>query len=72
MTDDRLGREIEAIQRRVHALEISNASSEADRRHFDKRFDKLESNLSRLGWLVLGGLAAALVKFIAEGGLNAP
>ena len=37
--------------------------------HIDKRFDKLDGNISKLGWLIGAGIASAFVSFLLNGGL---
>ena len=63
--------------RRLSALEKAQQEMKSDMRvarvqqeHIDKRFDKLDANMSKLGWLVAAGLVGGVMSFILGGGLT--
>lgn len=69
---------VETLEGRLHAIEVSQARSENDRQHMDARFDRIErqiekqqGNISRLVWLLIIGIATAVLNFIVRGGLAA-
>ncbi|MBK0022076.1 hypothetical protein IAE29_12155 [Ochrobactrum sp. S46] len=66
---------LEAWQRQS---EIADARTDEKWKNVDRRFDNLETQirnvngvLTRIMWIVLGGILAAAVTFVVSGGLKA-
>lgn len=73
----RLERGHESLEQKVQTLQIEMAQMKENRGYIENRFDRLEKQIaetrgliSRLAWLVIGGIIAALIKFVLDGGLN--
>lgn len=61
--------ELEKWQRQT---EIADARLDVKFSEMDGKLNKIEGTLSRIMWLVVGGLIMGAVGFILKGGLNLP
>lgn len=71
-TDDRMSRDFELLRDRVVILERQQAVREESMKSVDARLLHIENILSRLTWLVIGGIIAAAMAFMIGGGFNVP
>lgn len=59
-----------SVERRLHAIETSNAVDEVHRVNVDKRLSSIEDTLKWLVRLVIGALILAAVGFALNGGFQ--
>ena len=60
----------ERMRERVHQIELDYTILKERAKTQEKRTDKIESNLSRVVWLVLTTIIAGTMTFIISGGFN--
>ena len=80
LTADRVGKleaDVHEILRRLRLVESNQARSEEIQHSVDdkfdglnKRFDRLDANLTRLGFILLAGLVIPAVIFFFGGGIT--
>ena len=67
---------ISSLEKWRSEMMVSQARAEEQRKsqsvlmgRIEKKVDKIDSHLSRLGWLVISGFVLALIGFVVKGGL---
>lgn len=65
-------RQFEDLRDRVVTLEQKYAVREETLMGVNTRLGRIESTLSRITWILVGGILSGLVAFIAQGGLRIP
>ena len=56
----------------VTDIRLSLAARDEGFRNANVRLDKIEAMLSRVTWLIIGGIVSGAVAFIIAGGLRVP
>jgi len=64
--------QFEALRDRVVTLEQKYAVREETLAGINTRLDRIESTLSRITWLLIGGIISGAIAFIIQGGLRVP
>ena len=59
-----------SIEGRVTSLEIRVAVAESNIKEFGKKLDKIDANISKLTWIVIGAVVLAVLNVIFKGGVN--
>lgn len=63
---------IVALEKWQQEQNIANAVRDERWETTLSRLNKIDSNLGKVVWLIVGGIIAALVAFVVGGGLNIP
>lgn len=66
---DNAHQRIDGLEGRVHRLELSDAASMERDKHIQKSLANIESNMSRVVWLIIAAIITAIGAFIVQGGL---
>lgn len=53
---------------RITALEVENAINKTNIQNLTNKLDKIDSNISRLNWLILSAVVLAVMNLIMGGG----
>lgn len=61
---------IDGVEGRVGKLELSEAVNAERAKNMQASLSNIETNTSRVVWLVVTGLITAVLGFIVKGGLN--
>lgn len=61
---------IDSHDHRLKTLEIASARQELAAQHIDERLSDIQSGITWITRLVIGGIIAGVVAFIMAGGLN--
>lgn len=69
---DRLARRVDDLEETVTEIRLSLAARDEGFRNANIRLEKIESMLSRVTWLIIGGIISGAVAFIIAGGLRVP
>lgn len=67
---DRAHLRLDTHEQRLTRLETSEQVAAERHKHIEKSLNGIESNLSKVVWLIVGAIIAGLVSFIIKGGLN--
>lgn len=65
MTEERFS----SLEAKVGNLEIRVAITENNIDNINKKLDKIDTNISRLTWIVVGAVVAAVLKMVLSGGI---
>jgi hypothetical protein len=75
--DQELEKRVSEVERRLNRIDIERAAESVDRKHMDKRFDSLESNLKEikttarnLAFTVFSAVIVQVVIFAMNGGFS--
>lgn len=63
-------RRISSLEEARQKGEIADARAEERSKNMEQKLEKIDSNLSRLMWIFIGGIVMGVVAFILKGGLN--
>ncbi len=55
-----------------HTSDIADAKMEERFKGVEKQLNKIDSNISRLMWIFIGGCASGVVAFLMNGGFKVP
>ncbi|SMF66136.1 hypothetical protein SAMN02982989_3441 [Xaviernesmea oryzae] len=69
-TEDR--QRLTALEVWKQQTEISGAKLDVRFEEMGKRLNRIDTNLSRLMWLFIGGIVAGIVAFMLKGGFSLP
>lgn len=69
---ERLSRRMDDLEGTVTDIRLSLAARDEGFRNANVRLDKIEAMLSRVTWLIIGGIVSGAVAFIIAGGLRVP
>ena len=69
---DRLFRRVEDLEETVTQIRLSLATRDEGFRNTNIRLEKIEAMLSRVTWLIIGGIISGAVAFIMAGGFRVP
>lgn len=69
-TEDR--QRISALEIWKQQIDISGAKLDVRFEEMGKRLNRIDTNLSRLMWLFIGGIVAGIVTFMLKGGFSIP
>lgn len=67
---ERMSRDIENLKADMNELRMSVAVRDEAAKNTNIRLDKIESMLSRITWLVIGGIVSGAVAFMMAGGFS--
>lgn len=67
-TEDR--QRIAALETWRQQTEVSGARLDERFISMDKRLNRIDTNISRLVWLLITGIGGAFIAFVVKGGLN--
>ena len=75
MVEDRYSRlrgDVDQLQTDMQGVRMSLAVREENFKNTSARLEKIEAMLSRVTWLIIGGIVSGAVAFIIAGGLRVP
>lgn len=58
-----------SIEGRVTSLEIRVAVAESTIKEIGKKLDKIDANISKLTWIVIGAVVLAILNTVIKGGV---
>lgn len=58
------------MSKSINDMRSDQRVAKIQQQHVDKRFDKLDSNVSKLIWLVIASIGGGVMSFVLKGGLN--
>jgi hypothetical protein len=57
------------LEGRLTSLEIKVAVLESNQKEVDKKLDKIDTNISKLTWIVIGAVVLAILNSVIKGGV---
>jgi wobble nucleotide-excising tRNase len=58
------------LEGRLTSLEIKVAVLESNQKEVDKKLDKIDTNISKLTWIVVGAVVLAILNSVLQGGVS--